>query len=392
MSNIAHNLQQLAGKLMDRQDIRGLFEQTVQQLDSIEPDDVFEAMNNLLLQGREAGDILAVVDKVIHIIHLKLAGTDRDKLPSNPFLLSLDDENQALLNRLEAFKSTVKAQQSETLRQEGLNLLQTLDSYQVHFQKLENILFPELEKKHPRFAGLSILWALHDKIRVEMKKTRLCLSDPDVDLATINRQIGRLYFLYFGFVQKQDLLLFPSAIRWLNRDEFQSMFIQCFDYGFAWIEPPARPPVQQAPDFADSSDQWTFRSPTGSLSIQQLTEIFRRLPVDITVVDEQDQVVYFSDNPDRIFPRSPAIIGRKVQNCHPPKSMHAVEQILKRFKAGDKDQESFWINLHSQKILIQYFALRDPSGRYLGTLEASQDITVISQLSGEKRLLDDQQP
>ena len=112
------------------------------------------------------------------------------------------------------------------------------------------------------------------------------------------------------------------------------------------------------------------------------------LPIDISYVNENDEVVYYSATPDRLFPRSPGVIGRKVQNCHPPKSVDMVEKILSSFKAGTKDVAEFWIQMQGKVIHIRYFAVRDQAGTYRGCLEVSQDITHIQKLAGNKRLLD----
>jgi DUF438 domain-containing protein len=112
------------------------------------------------------------------------------------------------------------------------------------------------------------------------------------------------------------------------------------------------------------------------------------LPVDISFVNENDEVAYYSASPERIFPRSPGVIGRKVQNCHPPKSVEMVEKILSEFKAGTKSIADFWIQMQGKFILIKYFAVRDAEGKYRGCLEVSQDVTEIRKLEGQKRLLD----
>lgn len=112
------------------------------------------------------------------------------------------------------------------------------------------------------------------------------------------------------------------------------------------------------------------------------------MPIEISFVDENDEVRYFNKNGDRIFPRPRSIVGKKVQQCHPQKSVHKVLQILEAFKKGEKDVAEFWINLKGRQIYIRYFPVRDKDGKYLGTLEASQDITDIKKIEGEKRLLD----
>jgi hypothetical protein len=127
---------------------------------------------------------------------------------------------------------------------------------------------------------------------------------------------------------------------------------------------------------------------TGSLTLEQVDLLLTHLPVDVSFIDERDTVRYYSATRDRIFARTPAVIGRKVQNCHPGKSVHIVDAILKAFKAGDKDTAEFWIEIEGKFIHIRYFAVRDSARAYRGCLEVSQDVTGIRALKGQKRLLD----
>ncbi len=127
---------------------------------------------------------------------------------------------------------------------------------------------------------------------------------------------------------------------------------------------------------------------TGQLSHEQINIMLKHLPVDVSFVDASDELRYYSDTPQRIFARTPAVIGRKVQNCHPPKSVHVVQKIIDAFRAGEKDSAEFWIELKGRFIHIRYFAMRDKDGNYRGTLEVSQDVTEIRKLRGERRLLD----
>jgi hypothetical protein len=131
---------------------------------------------------------------------------------------------------------------------------------------------------------------------------------------------------------------------------------------------------------------------TGRLTTEQIDLMLTHLPVDLSFVDENDTVLYYSATPERIFPRTPGVIGRKVQNCHPPKSLDVVERILKAFRTGERDTAEFWIDLQGKFIHIRYFAMRDASGAYKGSLEVSQDVTAIRGLRGERRLLDWDRP
>ncbi len=126
----------------------------------------------------------------------------------------------------------------------------------------------------------------------------------------------------------------------------------------------------------------------GALTVEQIDLMLKNLPVDISFVDENDELRYYSDTRERIFTRTPGVIGRKVQNCHPPKSVHIVQHIVDEFRKGTKDVAEFWIELGGKFVHIRYFAMRDSGGRYRGTLEVSQDVTSIRKLEGSKRLLD----
>lgn len=128
---------------------------------------------------------------------------------------------------------------------------------------------------------------------------------------------------------------------------------------------------------------------SGQLTAEQIVLVFNHLPVDITYVDENDTVRFFSTPKHRIFHRTNAVIGRDVHNCHPKESVHVVEQIVETFRNGDKDSASFWINMRSgQRVLIQYFAVRDDENNYRGVIEVSQIINEIQELTGERRILD----
>ena len=163
------------------------------------------------------------------------------------------------------------------------------------------------------------------------------------------------------------------------------MLQQSFEAGWCYIPPP----TEFRPDKVTGSLwQGIINLGIGSLTPEQLTMMFNNLPVDTTYVDKNDEVCYFSDVKDRIFHRSKAIVGRKVQNCHPPESVHIVNEIVDAFRRGQKDQANFWIQMKDRFICINYFAIRNEKGEYKGTIEVTQDVTEIRQLKGERRLLE----
>ena len=124
------------------------------------------------------------------------------------------------------------------------------------------------------------------------------------------------------------------------------------------------------------------------LPSEVIEAIFDTLPVEVSFVDDSDTVRYYSKGDERIFRRTPAVIGRKVQDCHPQRSVHKVQQVVSELKSGSRDAAEFWVDVKGRKVYIRYFAVRDKNGKYLGVLEVTQDITDLQKIEGEKRLLD----
>ena len=197
-------------------------------------------------------------------------------------------------------------------------------------------------------------------------------------------------------VGKEEKVLFPMALELLDAGDWVRVKTGEEEIGYAWIPPaPAWPPASSGRPAAAADPgarAGAIGLDTGRLTPEQIDLMLTHLPVDISYVDENDTVLYYSATPERIFPRTPGVIGRKVQNCHPPKSLDVVERILKAFRAGERDTAEFWIELQGKFIHIRYFALRDAAGAYKGSLEVSQDVTAIRGLRGERRLLDWDRP
>jgi len=174
----------------------------------------------------------------------------------------------------------------------------------------------------------------------------------------------------------------------LTESEWYEIYRQSREIGFCLVAPQA----EWAPGVAEAGkrpkkDDTRVQFPSGSMNLDELTAVLNTLPFDVTFVDKNDKVRFFTQGEERIFARSEAIIGRQVQHCHPPASVHIVEKIIADFKSGKHSRAPFWINLHGRFIHIEYFAVRDRNGDYLGTLEVTQDLTNLKKLDGEKRLL-----
>lgn len=369
---------------------KSLYEKYLEDIKTITPMDLIYIENEQLKMGMKPSDMLRFVDKLINVFYKYLKEFDWDRPEEGTFLSYLMKENEALVQKLNAFKQVVKTRGWEEERERIYEFLLEMQQYNDHMLKLENILFPMLEQKQDRFNGMQIMWALHDQVRGMLKNMLKRILEEPYEPEEIQIDLGMLYFRLFGMVQKQELILFPTATNVFTTEEFRWMHHQSREYGFPYIDRPERfeKPSTVTPFDHDPAKPFpTLTFGTGSLTIEQIKALLDVLPLDITLVDDQDRVVYYSNPIERIFPRSPAIIGRNVRNCHPPDSVHVVEDILDAFKKGKKDHASFWIQRQEQFILIQYVPLRDKEGSYLGTLEYSQEVSHIRGLTGERRLL-----
>jgi DUF438 domain-containing protein len=273
---------------------------------------------------------------------------------------------------------------------QALNELQDVDK---HYQRKEHLLFTCLER-HGITGPSKVMWGKDDQNRELLKDLSAALREPDTSVAE-----WKLLAATTGaaaansvheMIYKEEQILFPMCLERFTADEWAEIWASSPRYGWCLVEPrEGYKPVELQPDRAPASG---VSLPTGTLALEQLVAIFSTLPVDLTFVDADDRVAFFSEGPNRVFARSRAIIGRMVQNCHPPRSVEVVERILSDFKQGRQSVAEFWIQFLGRFVHIRYFAVRGEDGRYLGTLEVTQDVGQIRALKGERRLLEYDQP
>ena len=373
-------------RLNSKEDGRSLYLEYKEDIDTVTPQDAFEIFHGLIQDGFKENEILVFLDKIINVFYESLSNYRYQRPKNDNFLLDLILENEEMKKKIEGIKVVIREPVSSIRRQKLLPLVEELKEFYPHYTKKENILFPYLEKRMEKFEGLTIMWALHDEVKREIEYAIKLIKDPSSDDHSINVAIAEMFFGVLGLVRKEELILFPSASEVLEENEWYDMHKQSHEYEFPYIQKTWDPELIKESISGDGISG-TFKTETGELTMEQLALVFSSLPVDMTFVDENNKVRFFTRPKDRIFPRSPAIIGRDVKNCHPPDSVHIVEEIVSSFERGERDTATFWINIKGKKILIQYFALRDDSGSYKGVIEVSQDITEISQLKGERRLL-----
>lgn len=277
---------------------------------------------------------------------------------------------------------------------QALNDLMDVDK---HYRRKEDLFFSILER-HGITGPSKVMWGVHDDARQRLKAMQEAVAVDDVtagELAAVADHVGEdALSIVESMTGKEEDILLPMMMQSLTEEEWAEIWTQSPRYGWCLIEPaegyvPPRPSEPEKTAELERDQALVF--PTGQLNFEQIKGIFSALPVDITFVDADDRVRFFSEG-DRIFSRSKAIVGRKVQHCHPPASVHVVERIVDDFRSGRQNVAEFWITLRGQFVHIRYFAVRDGEGQYLGTLEVTQDLTRLRALEGERRLLSYDEP
>ena len=351
------------------------------------PADFIALFDSLVKDGYAVEDLKKLASKVLNIFHIPIEMYRRIEPDTDSFLGVLEQNNQKMVLVLDGirpvFKAFVKDPANNAFQTKLLGKFKQLEVFVKHYTIKENVLFPAIEKAWPDYRCLQIMWSIHDDIRAAIKLVISQLENDSVEIKPFNRCVGDIFFNMMAIKFREEHILFPAILSTIGQEELQSMNRLGFDIGYPYIQPRSIAQEEQV-----SSSDGFINLGTGILNAEQIKLIFNHLPVDITYVDEHDKVQYFSTPPKRIFPRTVAIIGREVKNCHPPESVYVVEKIVESFRSGEKDQASFWIKMKGEFILIQYFAVRDQSGNYKGVIEVSQEISDIKALEGEKRLLD----
>ncbi|HBV67953.1 MAG TPA: PAS sensor protein [Clostridiales bacterium] len=372
--------------LNDNSDGRELYAEYKNEIEAVKPQEAFEVFKSLLDDNVPPKDILIFLDKAINAFYNSLINYKWQRPSNDNFLKDMLLENEALVKKTDEIKSLMKVGDLKTKKESILKKIKELEEFDHHYLKKENILFPYMEKKMEKFEGLKIMWSLHDIVRNQIKTAEDVLGDECTTEQQVNSAIATLFFGILGVKKKEELILFPAASEVLSEEDWDEMHKQSLEYKFPFIgESVNAGAVSEAE--SDLFSNGRFKTDTGELTFDEILMVFGALPVDLTFVDENNRVRFFTKPKDRIFPRSAAVIGRDVKNCHPPESVHVVEEIIESFRSGRETTAKFWINMKGKIILIQYFALFDSSGKYRGVLEASQDITEIKSLDGERRLL-----
>jgi len=373
--------------------------QLMQLLGDIPYDEVVEVEQELISEGLPIQEVLKLCD--IHTAVLKghIDKSGEAAIPPGHPVHTFQQENRALEWALSSAKKVFN--QIDALRDgddaTGLVLelrahMNALTDVEKHYMRKENLLFPFLEK-HEITGPPTVMWGKHDETRSLLKAAveavnvagEISSADAGTVLELVLKPAANSIE---EMIYKEEQILLPMSMDTLNDAEWYHIYKQSPEIGFCLYDPEQPWKPEGMPDDTKSAEeQERIQLPSGSFTVPELTAMLNTIPFDLTFVDKDDTVRFFTQGRERIFARNRAIIGRKVQLCHPPGSVHIVQKIVDDFRSGKASSAPFWITLGGRFIHIEYHALRDENENYLGTLEVSQDLTDKKKLEGEQRLL-----
>lgn len=383
-----------AGKTVE--EVKSRFEDLIKGISASEISEMEQA---LIMDGMPVEEIQRLCDVHASVFKGSIEEIHREqkpeKTPGHP-IHTFEQENielekhidENLMSHLELFKQNDSMENRMKLL-EDLNLLMDIDK---HYSRKENLLFPYMEK-YGITAPPKVMWGVDDEIRNEIKEAIAALRNYNGERVPLAVKVDGAAKRVKEMIFKEENILFPMVLETLSEDEWLVIERESDDIGYCLVEPkgkwkPERVNIGDAkkPEEQTAAGEYV-KFDTGMLTPKEIGLMFNNLPIDITFVDKAGTVKYFSQGKERIFPRTRAIIGRQVHNCHPPASVHIVEKLVEDFKSGLKDSEDFWIRMGEKLVYIRYFAIRDEKGEYVGTMEVSQNIKPIQELDGEKRLV-----
>jgi DUF438 domain-containing protein len=375
------------------------------------PEEIASMENALIEEGFPPDEIKRLCDVHVKVFEKSLAKAGKPaKIPGHP-VYTFMQENKIAKGLLKELSGRAKRLDRKEPRESDVaafaESFARFREIEKHYARKENQLFPALE--HKGFTGpTKVMWGKHDEIRQLVREADALAEGRDWKnlrgkIKSLEGAVKKMIFL-------EEKILYPTAARKLGDVEWATIKRGEPEIGYAWVTPSnlwdaeiakalaaahvgaaaAEPgPVAPGPGAdAPAAVAHEVKLSEGRLTGEQIDLLLKALPFDVTFVDEHDVVRYYSATEHRIFPRSPAIIGRAVQNCHPHKSVNVVNDIVKSFREKKKSVAEFWIRSQGAFIHIRYFPLYDAGGAYRGVIEVSQEISGIRALEGERRLLD----
>lgn len=376
------------------EEVKDRLRQVVQETDYSE---IVAMEQELMAEGMPVEEVQSMCDLHSQVTREVLVPPPAAPVPPGHPVDTFRRENQALggvvlkmrraMARLDGLPDDAPA--PDDLMFEWRQAFNELMDIEKHYQRKEHTFFSAMER-HGITGPSKVMWGKDDEVRGLLKELARALGQRDATagewkLVAVTVADAALSAVE-EMIYKEENILLPMCQDAFTEEDWAEIWAASPRYGWCLVEPAEgyRPTVTETPALPNGA----IMLPTGNLTLEQLTALFSTLPLDLTFVDADDRVRFFSEGPQRIFARSRAVIGRKVQHCHPPRSVGVVDRILSDFREGRQNVAEFWIQFQNRFVHIRYFAVRDAAGEYLGTLEVTQDLTRLRELEGERRLLE----
>ena len=374
-------------------------QQLLESLSQIPYGEVVEVEQELISEGLPAEEVLKLCDAHSAVLEGNIDLSSSKKIPEGHPVDVMINENSELKKvalEIDIILNEISVDDEINIEKSILKLrglFNSLFDVDKLYRRKEYLLFPFLENQ-----GITgppkVMWGKHDETRDLIKGSIELLQTPSISREELIASSEIILFPAIKGVvdmtKKEEEILFPMALDKLSESEWYEISKQSLQIGFCLYDPQKdwKPEwvKEETVNELNKTGQ-NIQLPSGSFTVEELLAIMNTLPVDMTFVDRDDKVKYFSQGKERIFQRNRAILNRDVRHCHPPASAHIVDKIIEDFKSGKEDQAPFWINTGGKMIHIAYFALRNEKGEYLGTLEVSHDISGYRKLEGDQRIL-----
>lgn len=385
-------LKSIIAQLHEGKSVDEVKEQFDKEFKNVSANEISAAEQALISEGVGVGEIqklcdvhAAVFKGSIEDIHKE---TNQTQMPGHPVYI-LKRENRIIETWIEKNIRPYLDKSDNIVEKllEGMKQLQKID---IHYSKKENLLFPYMEK-YGITAPPKVMWGVDDEIREMIKQSISKLEEAGFVNGEIKLFIESTIEKTLEMIYKEENIMLPMLLESLSQADWKIIANESGEIGYLYNSVPKwnPPSVEKTTEEPVNDIPGTIKLPSGIFQLKELIHMLNTLPFDITFVDKDDKVKFFSQGSDRIFARTKAIIGRDVSNCHPPASVHVVQKIVEDFKSGKKDHEDFWIKMGDRYVYIRYFAVRGYSNEYLGVVEVTQNIAPIQEIKDEKRLMSD---
>ena len=393
-------LKELIGELHEGKSVEEVKARFADLIEGVAATEISEMEQALINEGMPVEEVQRLCDVHAAVFKGSIEEIHRPvneaEIPGHP-VHTFKEENRALealiSEKLLPAVKTAESKDSGEYTGPLSNIFKELWEIDKHYSRKENLLFPYMEK-YDITAPPKVMWGVDDEIRAQIKEVLTLLKDGSADKKETLEKAAATGDRILEMIFKEENILFPMVLETLTEDEWVEIEKASDEIGYCLYKPVMRwlpmgsgaSGEKQNPKVEKAAGYVHFDA--GYMLPEEINALLNTLPIDMTFVDKNGEVKYFSQGKERIFARPKTIIGRQVSNCHPPASAHIVEGIVADLMSGKKDHEDFWIKMGDKYVYIRYFAVRNAKGEYLGTVEVSQDIKPIQEITGEKRLVE----